>query len=131
MNEADTAQIRRAGLRLGISTHCHYEVARAHAYRPSYMACGPVFHTTSKQMPWIPRGVEGLSYWRRLLEYPLVAIGGINDERINPVAATGVDGIAMISALTGAEQPAARARDFISRLQAAGVGRVGLTSEHP
>lgn len=110
LDSADLGAIRRAGLRLGISTHCHYEVARAHHYRPSYMACGPVYPTDSKSMPWHPHGLTGLAYWRRTLaDYPLVAIGGIDRQRLPAVAATGVDGIAMISAISRAARPAAEA----------------------
>lgn len=117
LDSADTEAIRRAGLRLGISTHCHHEVARAHSYRPSYMACGPIYPTTTKDMPWVPHRTAGLRYWRRVLaEYPLVAIGGIDGERLPKVAATGVDGIAMINALTGADYPEWQAREFISIL---------------
>lgn len=103
---ADLKAISDAGLRLGVSTHCYYEVARAHAIKPSYLACGPVYHTDSKEMPWIPHGIENLNYWiTTLSEYPWVAIGGINLERIRPVAETGVSGIAMISAITQANEP--------------------------
>ncbi|QIB67590.1 thiamine phosphate synthase [Kineobactrum salinum] len=110
LGSADLDAIRRGGLRLGISTHCHYEVARAHYYRPSYMACGPVYPTDSKSMPWQPHGLAGLAYWRRTLAaYPLVAIGGIDRDRLPGVAATGVDGIAMISAITKADRPTAAA----------------------
>lgn len=124
---ADLDAIHRAGLRLGISTHCHYEVARAHRYRPSYLACGPIYPTTSKQMPWQPQGIGRLSYWRRVLnDYPLVAIGGIDDRRLAKVAATGVDGVAMISALTGAADPAATARRFITTLQDTGMGKAPI-----
>lgn len=106
LGTADLAAIHRAGLRLGISTHCHMEVARAHALRPSYIACGPVYATTTKDMPWTSLGMQGLRYWRRVLsDYPLVAIGGIDGERLKEVAATGVDGIAMITAITRADDP--------------------------
>lgn len=113
LDSADITAIHKNGLRLGISTHCHYEVARAHSYKPSYIACGPVYHTNTKQMPWIPHDIEGLSYWRRVLNYPLVAIGGINRERIPEVATTGVDSIAMITAITLAENPEQTTREFI------------------
>ncbi|MCK9563146.1 MAG: thiamine phosphate synthase [Bacteroidales bacterium] len=117
--DADIDAIRRAGLRMGISTHCHYEVARALPLRPSYLACGPVYPTTSKDMPWVPHGPAGLGYWRQVLrDYPLVAIGGIDRERLPAVQAAGADGIAMISALTRAADPAATAREFIARLAA-------------
>ena len=104
--DADLKAISQAGLRLGLSTHCYYEVARAHAIKPSYLACGPVYHTDSKDMPWIPHGIENLMKWKRLLpDYPWVAIGGINLERFPQVVQTQVSGIAMISAITQAEEP--------------------------
>ena len=116
LDASDIDCIKAAGLRLGLSTHCHYEVARAHGYRPSYIACGPVYHTTTKQMPWVPHGIEGLSYWRRVLAYPLVAIGGINTQRFADVAKTGVDSIAMITAITLADDPFATTRQFLTLL---------------
>lgn len=106
LDDADLEAVSQAGLHLGISTHCFYEVARAHAIKPSYKACGPVYHTDSKQMPWIPHGITNLSYWKSLMQsYPWVAIGGINTDRITEVANTGVSGIAMISAITQAHNP--------------------------
>ena len=113
LDTADIEAIQKAGLALGISTHCHYEVARAHSYQPSYIACGPVYPTDSKVMPWIPHDLQGLTYWRRVLNYPLTAIGGINRSRIADVAKTGVDAIAMISAITQADDPEQVAADFV------------------
>lgn len=115
---ADLDALRRAGLRLGISTHCHYEAARAHALRPSYIACGPVYETTAKMMPWIPHGLDGLGYWRRVLSaYPLVAIGGISAARVPGVAAVGVDGVAMISGITQSPDPEATTRQLLELLE--------------
>ncbi len=103
---ADVKKIEQAGLRLGISTHCESEVARAHMFRPSYIACGPIYPTTSKIMPFAPQGIANLQRWRRILSnYRLVAIGGINLERFPAVLATKVDGIALISAILSAENP--------------------------
>lgn len=102
---ADIASIQTANLRLGISTHCYEEVARAHVYKPSYIACGPIFETDSKVMPFAPQGLKSLAKWRTILPYPLVAIGGINLSNIESVLATGVQGIALISAISTAENP--------------------------
>lgn len=104
---ADIKAIQSAGLRLGISTHCHAEVARALSLQPSYIACGPIYPTTCKSMAFGPQGVEKLAYWQALLgsHYPLVAIGGISLERLPNILATGVDGVAVISAVTQAEDP--------------------------
>lgn len=119
LHDANLSEIKKAGLRLGLSTHCHYEVARAHAYKPSYIACGPVFHTTTKDMPWVPHGLAGLRYWRKVLSYPLVAIGGINTERFGPIAATGIDSVAMITAITLAKNPCDVATSFIKQFNEA------------
>ncbi|PCK09127.1 MAG: thiamine-phosphate pyrophosphorylase [Alteromonadaceae bacterium] len=110
---ADIGAIHAAGLRLGLSTHCHYEAARAHNYQPSYIAVGPVFHTDTKKMPWVPRGPEGFAYWSQTLDYPLVAIGGINQDRISALMNAGADGIAMITAITLAENPEQTAAQFM------------------
>ena len=113
LETADLTAIKKAKLRLGISSHCHYEVAKAHGVKPSYIACGPVFPTSSKIMPWQSQGVAGLNYWKNTLSgYPLVAIGGIDASNIQEVAEVGVAGIAMISALTEASNVEVTAKNF-------------------
>ncbi|KTD21426.1 phosphomethylpyrimidine kinase ThiD/thiamin-phosphate pyrophosphorylase fused protein ThiE [Legionella lansingensis] len=114
LQSADLEKIHHAGLQLGISTHCYHEVARAHAIGPSYLACGPIYSTTSKIMPFSPQGLEQLKRWRRTLNYPLVAIGGINQERLPVVLATGVEGIALISAITKAQNPALATQQLLA-----------------
>jgi len=105
LNNDDLATIAKAGCHLGVSTHCYTEVARAHAINPSYLALGPIFETTSKEMPWIPQGVTAVRNWVDFFadEYPLVAIGGINLERAQDLKQTGVGSVAMISMITQAE----------------------------
>lgn len=107
--EADLDAIHGAGLRLGISTHSDWEVARAHAARPSYIAIGPIYPTTSKPMPFAPQGVARLQRWVNMLgdTYPLTAIGGIDTARAADVLGTGVGSCAMISAITAADNPEA------------------------
>ena len=117
LHTADIIAIAKAGCRLGISTHCFYEVARAYALSPSYIACGPIFHTNSKQMPFTPQGIPALQYWQQLLRnYPIVAIGGINKDNINDVKETGVDGIAMISAITEDKQPEIAVKQLLAMI---------------
>lgn len=110
---ADLAGIARAGLRLGVSTHCPTEVARAHAIRPSYVAIGPIFATTAKPMRFAPQGLEGFARWRALLGYPLVAIGGIPLERGAELRRLGADGIAVISDVTRSEDIARRVAGWL------------------
>lgn len=113
LRKADLEQIHQVGLLLGVSTHCYYEVAAAHAVNPSYIACGPIYPTTSKLMPFAPQGIEYLQRWRRTLDYPLVAIGGINLARIAEVQQTGIDGIALISAISQTDRVAEVTQQFL------------------
>lgn len=101
---ADLPALARAGIRLGLSTHSYYEIARAHAWGPSYIAIGPIYATTTKPMKFDPQGLVRLRRWVDLLKghYPLTAIGGIDIERTPGVMATGVDSIAVVRAITEA-----------------------------
>jgi thiamine-phosphate diphosphorylase len=102
---ADLAAISQAGLRLGISTHAYWEVCRAWALQPSYIACGPIHPTKAKAMPWIPQGNANLAYWCSLLPTPVVAIAGMDLIRTEQAAQCGVAGVAVISAITAADFP--------------------------
>jgi hydroxymethylpyrimidine kinase / phosphomethylpyrimidine kinase / thiamine-phosphate diphosphorylase len=107
LHVADLQAIAQAGLRLGLSTHCYWEVCRAWALQPSYIACGPMYATQSKDMPWQPQGTHNVAYWSTLLPLPLVAIGGINVERASEARKAGAAGVAVISAITAAASPEA------------------------
>lgn len=112
IERADLDAIQRAGLRLGISTHGVAELDRALAVRPSYVACGAVYATTTKQMPTQPQGLENLAvYVRQAGDTPVVAIGGIDLARMPAVLATGVGSVAVVRAITeAADVPAAVAQ---------------------
>ena len=102
---ADLAAIKKAGLRLGISSHAYWEVCRAWALQPSYIACGPIHPTKAKAMPWIPQGNDNLAYWCKLLPTPVVAIAGMDLVRTEQAAQCGAAGVAVISAITAAASP--------------------------
>jgi thiamine-phosphate pyrophosphorylase len=106
LDSADLAALRHAGLRLGLSSHTPAEMARAKAARPSYLAIGPVYPTTLKVMPYEPVGLERLKAWAALAApCPVVAIGGISLALMPGVMACGVDGVAVVSAVTQAADP--------------------------
>ena len=73
---------------------------------------GPVFGTTSKRAPFVPRGLDRVAARRRLVPAgtPLVAIGGVALDTAPAVVAAGADAVAVISALGGEEGEALRAR---------------------
>lgn len=106
--EADIDALHHAGLLLGISTHSYWEVCRARALRPSYIACGPIHATAIKQMPWIPQGDANLAYWCALLhDTPVVAIGGMDADRARDATRAGAWAVAVVGAITRSEDPRA------------------------
>ncbi|KAJ1454753.1 Phosphomethylpyrimidine kinase-domain-containing protein [Pelagophyceae sp. CCMP2097] len=115
---ADLNELLESGLRLGLSTHCESELALALQLRPSYVALGPIFGTTSKSVPFSPRGVDMVSRWRALLPptTPLVCIGGITLDTAASVVRAGADSIAVISALPRTPYDAAAAVEDWLRL---------------
>ncbi|AYY82201.1 MULTISPECIES: thiamine phosphate synthase [Proteus] len=100
---ADLDAIKKSGLRLGISTHDETELQRAKTLRPSYIALGHIFPTTTKDMPSKPQGLDALKHQvEQTPNFPTVAIGGISLERVPDVVATGVGSVALVSAITKA-----------------------------
>jgi len=94
------ATARAAGLRLGLSTHSLWELCRAAALQPDYIACGPVWPTLTKAMPWRPQGLRNLAWWVALSPAPVVAIGGIlAPAQLQTVAALGVGGACVVRGL--------------------------------
>ncbi|MEY4344511.1 MAG: thiamine phosphate synthase, partial [Pseudomonadota bacterium] len=114
LEQVDLGALQKAGIRLGLSTHSYWEVARAWALHPSYIACGPIFATQSKDMPWIPQGLDNLRYWAAVLPLPVVGIAGIDVHNMSAVAATGAASGAVISAITKAADPAKACAELMS-----------------
>lgn len=114
LDSADLPAIRRAGIRLGVSTHSDAEFDRALSVSPDYVALGPIWPTTLKQMPWAPQGLERIGDWkRRLGAVPLVAIGGITLDRAPSCLRAGADAVAVVSDVVSNPDPEARARAWI------------------
>ena len=105
---ADLDAIRKAGLRLGLSTHGYAEMVYADSFLPSYIAMGAVFPTQLKKMPTAPQGLGRLRQYAQLMRhYPLVGIGGVDESTIQSVAETGVGSVAVVRAITGSDDPEA------------------------
>jgi thiamine-phosphate pyrophosphorylase len=86
-------------------------VAAACAEPIDYIAFGPVFGTRTKSSTTEPRGLIQLAEVVRCAHpRPVIAIGGIGLENTAAVVATGAAGVAVISAVAGAADPASAAR---------------------
>jgi len=138
--DADLVQIQQAGLRLGISTHGCYEFLLAQQLQPSYLAIGAIFPTKTKDMTGQIQGIDNLQQLLSLRQQspkahtlnsgedlnerqdksktiPIVAIGGINLKRAPQVLATGVDCIAVVTAITEAKNPEEAVAQLIALAQ--------------
>ena len=127
LDAADVPAIRKAGVRIGISTHSHLELARALALRPDYVALGPIYPTVLKVMPWAPQGLERITEWKqRVGDTPLVAIGGLTVERLPGVFKAGADSAAVVNDIVSNADPEARARQWLATAESAGASGVGI-----
>jgi thiamine-phosphate pyrophosphorylase len=111
---ADLATIRRAGIKLGISTHTHEELQIALDAEPDHVALGPIYETKLKAMKYDPQGLDRIGEWKRLITCPLVAIGGITLERAPAVLAAGADSIAVVTDVIAHPDPEQRVRDWLA-----------------
>ena len=105
LDERGQAEFRASGLGLGVSSHAVWELCRARGLAPRYIACGPVWPTTTKDMPWRPQGPDNLAWWCRVADTPVVAIGGIlTPEQVRQTAAAGASGVCVLRGL-GSDPP--------------------------
>jgi thiamine-phosphate pyrophosphorylase len=115
LDTADLAAIRKAGLRLGVSTHDEAELTRALATEPDYIALGPIYPTILKQMPFAPQGLDRIGEWKKKIgSCPLVGIGGVSLDRAKGVLDAGADSAAVVTDITLNADPEARARAWVS-----------------
>ncbi|MCE8507351.1 thiamine phosphate synthase [Ruegeria pomeroyi] len=114
LDQADLPAIRKAGLRLGVSTHDDDELERVLGMEPEYVALGPVYPTILKQMKWHQQGLPRVTEWKaRVGAIPLVGIGGMSVERAPGVLAAGADIVSVVTDITFNADPEARVRQWI------------------
>jgi thiamine-phosphate pyrophosphorylase len=99
---------------IGVSTHSLAEITAA--VGADFLVFGPVYFTPSKAAYGEPQGLDCLREAVAQSSVPVFAIGGINVERIPHVFTTGAYGVATISAISAAFDPAQAAREILHRL---------------
>jgi hydroxymethylpyrimidine kinase / phosphomethylpyrimidine kinase / thiamine-phosphate diphosphorylase len=104
LGDAGRSAVQATGMALGVSSHSLWELCRARTLRPRYIACGPVWPTITKAMPWIAQGPDNLIWWCRMAQAPVVAIGGVlTAKQVYVAARCGADGVCIVRGL--GEQP--------------------------
>ena len=114
LDDADMAAIRRAGFKIGISTHDEDELDRALAEQPDYVALGPVYPTILKKMKWVEQGLDRVQRWKNHIgDLPIVGIGGMTVDRAAGVYAAGADIVSVVTDITLNENPEDRLKCWV------------------
>ena len=108
------AQVRQRvgeGVMIGVSAHTVQEALDAVAHGADYLGVGAVFATHTKtDVSEMPR--QTLLDICNAVDVPVVAIGGIHKENILQLKGTGVDGVALVSAIFAAKDIEAECREL-------------------
>ncbi|MEL0616556.1 thiamine phosphate synthase [Cobetia marina] len=100
---------------IGLSVQTLEQLKAVDVERIDYLGLGPVYATATKPDHAAPLGIEGLTQLVRSSPLPTVAIGGISLTNAGDVMSSGTDGLAVVSALCSAEDPAAAAQQFLAQ----------------
>ena len=108
--DGDISAVRKRvgeGMLIGVSTHNVEEALAASDAGANYIGLGPVYETQSKSDTQPIIGIEVISEVAALLPgLPIVGIGGITERKAGAVIKAGASGVAVISAISGEEDPA-------------------------
>jgi thiamine-phosphate pyrophosphorylase len=87
---------------IGISVNSLDEAAEAERRGADYVGLGPIYATTTKDTDLPLVGSEGIRRMHKLIDIPIIAIGGINAGNAADVLRAGAAGVAVVSAILGA-----------------------------
>lgn len=102
-----------SGSIIGISTHSIEDALEAERNGADYISFGPVFHTSTKDAGEA-KGLETLKEVRHAVRIPVIAIGGIDEDNLPDVLATGIHGVAMISHILTSEDVGGRVKRLLT-----------------
>lgn len=103
---------------VGVSTNNPQEALAAQDAGAGYVAVGDIFGTSAKEGTR-PASPARLAEVKALVRLPVIGIGGINKDNVAQVIESGADGIAVISAVCGADDPRAAAAVLIDAMRRA------------
>ncbi|WDG10997.1 thiamine phosphate synthase [Vibrio campbellii] len=90
---------------LGLSIENEEQLAEADSLPIDYIGLSAIFATPTKTNTKKHWGIDGLKMALETTSLPIVAIGGINESNIPQLSATGVHGLALVSAICHADDP--------------------------
>ena len=106
---------------IGRSNNSGEEVEESVSMGVDYVAVGAVVPDDHRRQGYARAaiGLDGIRRARDLTDLPLVAIGGINESNVADVVRAGADCVAVISAVTMADDPEAAARRLVDTIETA------------
>lgn len=102
---------------IGASARNEAKILEAVSDGADYIGFGPVFATRSKSNAEKPKGLQALERMTKLVDCPIIAIGGITLDRITEVMLTGAYGVAVISAVCQADDPRQATVQLMTEIQ--------------
>jgi thiamine-phosphate pyrophosphorylase len=102
---------------IGFSAHSLKDAESAEKSGADYISISPIFDTTHKDFFVKPFGVDGIGKIKELVNVPVIALGGINENNVEEVLENGADGIAVISAIILSDNPEKSATNLCRKIK--------------
>ncbi len=97
---------------IGLSVESLEQIEQANALDIQYIGISPIFATSTKTDTKAPFGLDGARQAVKISTHPTIGIGGINATNIAAVRATGLDGVAVVSAIMSSSNPQHAAQEL-------------------
>ena len=104
---------------LGLSIENEQQLMEANTLPLDYIGLSAIFATPTKTDTLKQWGIAGLQKAVNVSQFPIVAIGGINNRNLDQIINTGVDGVALVSAICHANDPKSAAAALLKQIQTA------------
>ncbi len=101
---------------IGLSAENLEQIEAANSLDVDYVAISPIFSTPTKSDTAEAFGLSGASVAVALSRHQIVAIGGINLSNLEAVMATGINGVALVSAIMSNDNPKSSAASLLSTI---------------
>lgn len=101
---------------IGLSIETEQQLLDAASLPIDYIGLSAIFATTTKNNLLTYWGIEGLQHVAAISRFPIVAIGGINHSNLTAIMEAGADGVAIVSAISHAEDPRQATKEIAALL---------------
>ena len=101
---------------IGVSASSFEEALQAEKEGANYIGFGHIYPTFSKEKGFPPLGTEALQKTAAFISLPIIAIGGVSLENTATLISCGATGVAVISAVSRADDPSMAASELVAAL---------------